>query len=577
MSYDPKKEKEHIGYRQYRVLTIKVACVLLVAVGVAVAVKMQDKMVGTMDSISKEENTTQQLRPKVTESSVMEQQDSTTETTTSAGSETSEKATAPIGKKQDKDLGTLEDKEDSAALPDLPFDDDRPIFVLSLPFNGDLVMPRYFKCAGVNKVGRYWTHPDPSEAARRPLGRCLQFNMEQMMNKSSTNPISTITEGCGRQSVWMDLQYIHPPRTKGSILRSHQCFDPVLFPGALENLYKAYPQAIIVTAQHKYFPRLWLDALPKDLKTHWKKWCNPTHADAFPKSSKATATADAQYIEFYNNYYQKLDEFVEKHQGWGRVSINLDEDPDVTAKQLEEELKLPQKCWKDAVKGEMADAAGSARRPMDISFPILVTSLPKSGAATAQQYFACGLGGWTAAHQWTTPSDSTPDNPLRDVPIGQCLQQNFKIDHKKDVFKGCGHARVWSDVGFMRSTQGKCYYPTLDEDFMDAFANYYPHATIFHAVRDAKEWLTSTKVTKLPERWSAAENCVGFPDDPTEEAMWHDFYNNYTQRIRKFAASHVNMTYIEIPLTDDGAQHLQSIFGFHPKCWGTKMAREIDQ
>ncbi|CAB9518607.1 expressed unknown protein [Seminavis robusta] len=577
MSYDPKKEKEHFGYRQYRAL-IKVACVLLVAVGVVVAVHMQNKMVDGMDSNkSKEEKTTQQiLRPKVTESFVTEPQDTTTETA-STGSETSEKATTPIGKKQDEDLGTFEDKENPAALPDLPFDDDRPIFVLSLPFNGDLVVPRYFECAGVNKVGRYWTHPDPTEVVRRPLGQCLQFNMEQMMNKSSTIPVSSIMEGCGRQSVWMELQYIHPPLSKGSILRSYQCFDPVLFPGALEKLYKAYPQAIIVTVQRKFFPQLWLDALPKDIKTHWKKWCNPTHDDAFPKSSKISASADAKYIEFYNNYYKKLEEFAENHQGWGHVSINLDEDPDVTAKQLEEELKLPQKCWKDSVEGEMVDAAGSARRPMDISFPVLVTSLPKSGAATAQQYFACGLGDWTAAHQWTTPSDSTPDNPMRDVPIGQCLQQNFKVDHKKDVFKGCGHARIWSDVGYLRSAQGKCYYPSLDEGFMDAFAKYYPHATIFHAVRDAGEWLTSTRLNKLPGRWSEAEECVGFPDDPKEDATWHDFYNDYTQRIRKFAASHVNMTYIEVPLSNDGAQHLQSIFGFHPKCWGTKMAREIDQ
>jgi hypothetical protein len=561
MSYDPKKK--HAGHHGFRAV-IKVAVVLILCCLVVLVMRMNqgDEIVAHTEAkvkkgavaLPQDKERLDQLGKKVSgatsDAAAAASTHETKETTTN------NKFKGTMGDEADR--GTMKDEEDPEALPDLPFDDDRPIFVLSLPQNGDLAISRYFECGGVNKVGRYWTHSDPTDSDRRPLGQCLQSNLKEN---------SGINQGCGRFSVWTELQFIHPPIDNGPDSRGPQCFDPVLFPGALEALYQAYPEALIVTVERKHYPQIWLDHLPKDLKTYWKKWCNPSHNNTFPNSSKSTASADAKFVKFYQGYYTKVQAFIDSHEGWGHVAINWDEDVSVTASQLEEALKLPAKCWKEAVEGEMVDDAGSARRPSEINFPVIIASLPYSGGEATHNYFECGLGSWSAASQWTALSEVPLGSPPNSA-IGQCLERNFIKEKRNDVFKGCGYARVWSDIGYLRDTEnnGTCYYPILDDSFLTAFAKYYPHATILHVVRDAEKWY-NTAVTKgnLPNRWNRAQHCDGFPTGG--EAEWLDFYHHYTNRIRSFAAANANMTYMEIPVSEAGGQHLQSIFTYHPKCW----------
>jgi hypothetical protein len=57
--------------------------------------------------------------------------------------------------------------------------------------------------------------------------------------------------------------------------------------------------------------------------------------------------------------------------------------------------------------------------------------------------------------------------------------------------QGCGHARVWSDIGFLRHlmrVDETCFYPSLHEGVLEAFHDSHPYGTLLQVVRNATEW-----------------------------------------------------------------------------------------
>lgn len=165
-----------------------------------------------------------------------------------------------------------------------------------------------------------------------------------------------------------------------------------------------------------------------------------------------------------------------------------------TATMLEEELGIDSKCWVNAVAGPvpLEDASKTGvlmKRPNDISYPIMVTSLPLSGTQEAEKYFKCGLGQRAVASQFILKSRRVEE----DIPIGECVMLNLR--NHKPIFAGCGESttKVYNDIGTI-CRKGKtrkkpiCYYPTLHGG-LEAFAKSYPRGTLVHFVAaEFKDW-----------------------------------------------------------------------------------------
>jgi hypothetical protein len=467
----------------------------------------------------------------------------------------------------------------------ITFGTQNPLIVLSIPHSGaDLVWPRYFRCGEIMNtlVGRYWTAASPMNPNRKPIGQCMLHNI---LDKNSSKPL--LTKNCGSFKAWLEIQYLQPPVHRGPRKgEGPWCFDPVLFPGALDELYRALPNATIITVRQS--AEEWYETLPVDVLKEWKFWCNPSHENAFPQ--KPYSQKDA--VEFYNNYHQKIHEFIKDHDGWTSLEINLEEEtPAMLADMLEHRLGILAKCWVDAYKGpvpvpmKVASAEDGTlttvtkkmTRPNDLNFPIMITSLPMSGTSQAHDYFSCGLGHWASKHQWTTPSvhntaQHEKYNLLSDMPIGKCMEDNYNTNPNKNLLEGCGHAKVWTDVGYLHSqlNNGTCFYPNLQQDVLESFASSCPHATLLHLYRNSTAWFQQAKKWHdLPERWARAQNChAGFPPPQSPAQAWHDFYDAHTEQIRSFARQHSSLTYIEVPLeSEEAGLILYKIFGYHRSCW----------
>lgn len=444
--------------------------------------------------------------------------------------------------------------------PDLLFNKSRPVLVLSLPHNIDLTVARLFKCAGVipEDTRKYWSIPKRSSL---PLGLCLQNNLKKGV---------PMTQKCGEDmAVLSELQYMEAPRTKGKTTHGARCFDPVLYPGALEKLYQAVPDAYILTVTQDEMD--WYHHLSKDLKNHWKQWCNPTHNYAFPNHTHVTDS----FIKFYRDYYATLDNFMTQHPSWTNVRVRLGQDPHTIGSLLQQQLNIPEKCWtksihqplrKVGVHEDTHKRLHPQRRPDTIDFPIVSLSLPLLG--TAHKYFECGLGGWTVANQWTIPSKSTVEKPMDSITIGQCLQTNYN-HNVTNLFKGCGHARVWSDIGYLRDQRGTCFYPSMQPDVLERLVKYYPRATLLNSVYETPTaWYNSVSGRhNLPNRWAKAQHCPGFPPQGSSQKAWEIFYEQHTQSMRDFAAKHPNVTFLEIPYSQHGGEMLQDVFQFPEHCW----------
>jgi hypothetical protein len=75
---------------------------------------------------------------------------------------------------------------------------------------------------------------------------------------------------------------------------------------------------------------------------------------------------------------------------------------------------------------------------LEISYPIFVTGLPKTGTTSLFKFFRCG--GVRSSHTWVTkPGAEKP------VLVGECIQAN--ILQGRPPFEGCGTYDLFSDTG----------------------------------------------------------------------------------------------------------------------------------
>lgn len=154
----------------------------------------------------------------------------------------------------------------------LPFSSKNPIIVLNLPNSGELASYCYFECAGAN-IGRHWTD-DSGAGDKLPIGKCIHQSIEE---QAKTGKAKISIDQCGSFDVWMSLQYVETPNPQKLF---PDCFEPSLFPGALDALYKAFPRATVLMVTRS--PKDWHDTLAHDVKHQWTMWCNANHNHNFP-------------------------------------------------------------------------------------------------------------------------------------------------------------------------------------------------------------------------------------------------------------------------------------------------------
>jgi hypothetical protein len=453
---------------------------------------------------------------------------------------------------------------------------ERPLFVLSLPHSGTLVMDRYFKCAGLGSevLGRLWTKKNLNQTRymRVQIGKCIMKNFHAVSKAKQKN----ILYGCGNFRVWTVMDYVqkYPPKLDH---QDRTCFFPSLYPGVLDRLLTQYPRSTIINVLQD--PNEWARQLPPKTKAKWQKWCNPEHDNLFPRAANAT---HAEWARFYRQHQRHLRETVAQYSSVTLMEVDLKEyaTPSTeTAQSLEESLGIPPKCW--------LESAVNPNLPTDIRLPIFVTSLPKSATSTTHNYLNCGLGSFEGAHQWTkyevlnitTINNDTTQNRTKKnkknkkisahVQIGMCMRENMQAN--RPVLDNCGDHTHWSDIGMLRP-DGTCFYPTIHDNGLKAMYQYHPYGTILHVVRDASTWYQSAqKWYGILERWS--RSCDQFPQpNATTQEDWIQFYEWHTHRVRQFAHEHPTMTYIEVNIEDthQTQQVLADNFGFTPSCWGQK-------
>ena len=479
----------------------------------------------------------------------------------------------------------------------------QPIFVLSLPNNADLAIPRYFECAGLN-VARHWYEvTNKNTTKRKQIGACFLQSLEHW--KSTNRSINALCEK-QKYDVYTDLQILEGPSfSKGRGRVPSQCYDPVLHPGSLEKLYESYPNATIVAVRQN--PDHWWKTLSSDMPKRRTQWCPTLYG--YPNATQHNNNNKEAWIQFYNEYYEGLRTFVSDHPSWGYAEIDFQDfatsNPSNKQQQtlsmlhkeiglqLEQQLGIDQLCWLDSVvSGKVPNQEttfvtdGSqytqskdqmnafAVRPNSIRYPIFVASLPKSGTSTTHNYFTCGLGRGQSAHQWSLPSkvpvNATAKSDFKSIPIGSCMYENTQ--NNQPILEGCGNAKVWTDTGVLRfggrNKTKLCYMPSVHKG-LNAFYKQYPYGTILLLHRNATDWYKSAvKWNKLTERWSKVK-CKGFPSQGSNESTWVQWYEDHTRSVRQFARDHPTMTYLEAPLSPTyTGEWLHSIFGFPEECWG---------
>ncbi|CAB9508696.1 expressed unknown protein [Seminavis robusta] len=458
------------------------------------------------------------------------------------------------------------------AIPSTPvtFDQSKPLFVLSLPNHHSLAIPRYFECAGYNDttMGRYWM-PVPKNPRRKRMttGQCLRAKIE---SKGKSD--------CGDYHVWMNTQYLRGPRLNPKIFRRHDCFDLVMFDSALEELASnAYSRGGTIL-NFVRDPKEWAESLSPQLPQYWHEWCNDSHNHTFPGMGEYD---NQQHLHhFYLKYQHRLLKFAAMNPDWNYVEIDLRRSRDEVGFQLQQQLGFDKKCWLESTSGSIVGddpmVLANQPRPNDITFPALVTAMPKSGTTTMHEYFVCGMGDWTSSHQFTWTTHEAK-RPVTQLSIGECMLDNIN-DNTYPLLKGCGNSLVFSDTGALRlenktrNQDSICYYPMVHLHSLERFYRSYPEGTIIHIVRNATSWISSVRrFHRLDKRWVKGYNCRGggFPEDvKTSDEEWGEFYDGVTEIVRSFAKSHPSLTYMEIPLSEQAEPMLYDAFRFPRNCWG---------
>lgn len=204
----------------------------------------------------------------------------------------------------------------------------------------------------------------------------------------------------------------------------------------------------------------------------------------------------------------------------------------------------------------------------NVSFPVFVASLPKSGTTSIYAYFLCG--GVRSVHTYCPLKNPDDGSQVR---IGAVMEANVK--NGNPPFQGCGDDRtakhgavkVFSDTGYVRQFQS-CYYPSISA--LEAMYASYPNMTILLGVRNSTKWYDSFKKWNqggLQYLW--ATECTLMPNRTKRPDEFIQFYEWHNSNVREFANRHPSVTFIEFDIESPSAGiDLEQATNISSKCWG---------
>ena len=250
--------------------------------------------------------------------------------------------------------------------------------------------------------------------------------------------------------------------------------------------------------------------------------------------------------------------------------------------------------WDDAEEfdsGPRSAASALSNITARLPRPIIQLSLPKSATLTLSRFFACG--GVPSRHTHHSGGSR----------IGDCMLDNLlaekdgETNKSRPPFFGCDvfnsthvnrHGRTvqpsnwadgtpiefYSDVG---AVEPRCFYSTLHDGGLEHVARHHPDSTMILIRRDFDSWYDSVKRWgrgRLLGRWRKKCGFRGRSDAGKEEdcahedeACWRSFYEGHTEKIRRFALDHLDMTYIEVGLDERTAGSLERYTGIRSGCF----------
>ena len=216
-------------------------------------------------------------------------------------------------------------KEHPTLAPAKPLKVNYPIFVASFSKSGTTSTFYAFACyLGADYVAHRWTSDARKEGRPELIGRCVEQNVIR-----DRAPF----EGCGvnyfnrtQTVVWSDTAYIGG---------ENGCYNPNL--QALDAIWEAYPHATLLLVRRN--ASAWYHSANSQRAAFIPKW--KAQCRDMPNQNK-----EELWVEFYNNYTERVRQFAEKRKGqMAYVEIEL-EDPN-SGKILEDQMGLPASCWKN--------------------------------------------------------------------------------------------------------------------------------------------------------------------------------------------------------------------------------------
>ena len=208
--------------------------------------------------------------------------------------------------------------------PALPLKVPYPIFLASFSKSGTTSTYRAFQChLGRDYVAHRYTKSAANGGKTELIGRCVEQNI-----KNHRLPLA----GCGTNAnnhtetvVWTDTSYIGG---------EHGCYHPNL--DALDAIWDAYPHATLLYVRRNATE--WFHSANSKRASFIPKW-----ADSCPQMPRGRNVS--VWVNFYNNYTQRLRNFAKQRRGqMTYVEVEL-ENPN-TGRILEEQIGLSASCWK---------------------------------------------------------------------------------------------------------------------------------------------------------------------------------------------------------------------------------------
>lgn len=477
-----------------------------------------------------------------------------------------------------------------------------PILVLSLPKSGTTTTQKFFNCgqmqqqplrqssdhrsAGGRKVlsmlraNHHWSRLNDQRQTLIRTGQCFAENVA--MNRP-------MLQGCGDYQVWTDTGAVYAGartntnRTNNNNSndsetnhwRKENCFFPSIH-GGLPNIARYYPQATIIMVIRN--PSHWFHSVLK-----WGKGALAREWQVLCRDFPTTHSAYGEWIDFYNNHTRYVRNFAQQHH-LKYLEVHLD-DPQ-TIWELHRQTGIPLTCWQNcrpdggcrnitipSEKGLLLstdDADSSTTTAQNsihtdynkidekssIQAPVMILSLPKSGTTFLRKYLDCGDRP-TTSHLFASFSGEY---------FLQCFANNIATN--MPMLRNCGEFDIWTDLGGILMHSQTCFYPAWHA--LDNIGTHYPNATIVLSVwSNATRWyeIIHSQARELMRKWRSV--CTTFPNETiSNQEVWTKFYDDYTDRIRRFKQRHPSIHYVELLLDSPNlGSQLERIMGIPSSCW----------